>query len=638
MKSLLVPLQKYEKIAGDLKLPGRLILTSPCVVDKLPLEQLKEELSNIGVEAKVSADATQSIIHMKRTNAMTHQDQYSLTVNKDNIEIISSNDAGAYYALQTLRDLIRLYGKNIPCCKIDDWPDFGRRGIMTDCSRGKVPKVSTVKQLIEFLAHWKINELQLYIENTFKFEKHPAIGKGFSPYTANDIVEIREYAELHHIQLVPTLASFGHFEKILSLPEYQHLGELPGSRGMSGGTSLCPTDPQSIDLLSDMYDEFLPLFNSDQFNICGDEAYEVGKGRSKERADKIGIGPLYLEFIIKTKKLCDKHNKQVNMWSDIVMKHPEIIPQIPKDIIMLNWDYCATEKRAKESDKSGNGGRAWQSFKFKELDIPFVSCPGTSAWATHGSRLPWAIDNVAYQAHMATKHGGQGIINTDWGGFGHRNTLSAGLCSMAHSAAHSWCTAKVDDKNHVHLFCDFVFGDKDGKIADALKVLGDYNPGAIDQIYTSYLECLDKAEPLNMEGHAFDGFRVERNMRVNDVKPVWQEIIQRQETMSTLKWAEPSRSIGEFEKLILGEYALETDMHFLGCKRIDLALKLRDGQIIPKSAFSKHADELKECAVSFEKIWLAMNRQSRLCDNMIFFEKGIKEAQKLAIKLKTAKN
>ena len=626
MKSLLIPLQKCEEIAGDFKLPGTLILASSCVADKLPLEQLKAEFANIGVEAKVSADATQGTVQLKRINAMTHQDQYSLTVNKDNIEIISSSDAGAYYALQTLRDLIRLYEKNIPCCKIDDWPGFGRRGIMIDCSRGKVPKVSTVKKLIEFLAHWKINELQLYIENTFKFEKHPAIGKGFSPFTSSDILEIREHAEMHHIQLVPTLASFGHFEKILSLPEYQHLGELPGSRGMIAGTTLCPTNPQSIDLLSDMYDEFLPLFKSNQFNICGDESHGLGEGKSKERADEIGEGPLYLEFILKIKKLCDKHNKQVNMWSDIVMKHPEIIPQIPKDIVMLNWDYVATEKRAKESDKSGNGGRAWQSFKFKELDIPFVSCPGTSTWVTHGGRLQWALDDVAYQARMATENGAQGIINTEWGNFGHRNTIGASLCSMAHSAAHSWCSSKVDDKKHVHLFCDSVFGDKDGKIANALTILGDYNPKAIDQIYTSFLECLDKPKPLTMEGHIFDGSLVERNMKVNDVKPIWQEIIQRQEIMSTLKWAEPSRSIGEFEKSILGEYALETDMHSLGCKRIDLALKLRDGQAIPKSAFLKHADDFKECAVNFEKTWLAMNRQSRLCDNMIFFELAIKEA------------
>ena len=52
-------------------------------------------------------------------------------------------------------------------------------------------------------------------------------------------------------------------------------------------------------------------------------------------SERTGVGRVYLDFILKIRQLCLKHNKRVNMWGDIVLKHPEIIPSIPKDIVMF---------------------------------------------------------------------------------------------------------------------------------------------------------------------------------------------------------------------------------------------------------------------------------------------------------------
>ena len=57
---------------------------------------------------------------------------------------------------------MREYGHKLPCLKIRDWPDFARRGVMLDISRGRVPKLETLLDLAEKLADFKINELQLY--------------------------------------------------------------------------------------------------------------------------------------------------------------------------------------------------------------------------------------------------------------------------------------------------------------------------------------------------------------------------------------------------------------------------------------------------------------------------------------------
>ena len=98
-----------------------------------------------------------------------HQEFYSLTVSKTGIVISFREAGGLRAATATLRQLLREYGRRLPCLKIRDWPDFPRRGVMLDISRGRVPKLETLLDLAEHLADFKINELQLYTEHTFAY-------------------------------------------------------------------------------------------------------------------------------------------------------------------------------------------------------------------------------------------------------------------------------------------------------------------------------------------------------------------------------------------------------------------------------------------------------------------------------------
>ena len=205
--------------------------------------------------------------------------------------------------------------------------------------KGKVPKLGTLKELATWLSHWKINEIQLYVENVFTFKKHPEIGKGYSPFTSEEILSLQEHCKTHHIRLVGSLSSFGHFEKILSLPKYRHLGEKPGFRGFPGGTTLCPIDPDTIKLVAELYSEFVPLFKAEDFNVCCDETWELGKGRSEKKATRIGVGQVYLDFLLKIHRLCEKHGKRMNAWADIILNHPELLGKLPKDLVLLNWEY-----------------------------------------------------------------------------------------------------------------------------------------------------------------------------------------------------------------------------------------------------------------------------------------------------------
>ena len=95
---------------------------------------------------------------------------YELHIHKDSIKITAEGPAGAFYAVQTLRQIFT--HKEIPCLYIKDEPDFKYRGFYHDVTRGKVPTVATIKSLVDKMAYYKLNSLQLYVEHTYEFEEY----------------------------------------------------------------------------------------------------------------------------------------------------------------------------------------------------------------------------------------------------------------------------------------------------------------------------------------------------------------------------------------------------------------------------------------------------------------------------------
>ncbi|MGA1979986.1 MAG: glycoside hydrolase family 20 zincin-like fold domain-containing protein [Sedimentisphaerales bacterium] len=612
---LLVPVKKVIFRKGFFRWSARPILASPHSVDVLPLEQLSSDLTKQFLKASVVRNAFgPADVRMHRDEKIANDEAYRLIINQDGIEIFAKADAGAYYGLQTLRDLVSIYEKVLPTCIIEDKPDFRRRGIYHDCSRGKVPNLNTLKELVKWLAHWKINELQLYVENVFTFKQHPDIGKGFSPFTPEEILALQDYCRLHHIRLVGSLASFGHFEKILSLPQYSHLGEMPGFRNFPGGTTLCPIDTGSIKLISELYSEFVPLFEAEDFNVCCDENWELGKGRSKKRAFRIGVGGVYLEFILKIHRLCEKYGKRMNAWADMVLKYPDLLRKIPRDIVLLNWAY--------EQD----GANIARTREIAQSGTPLMVCPGTSSWLTHGSRLSNSMGNVKNFAAQGRRYHAEGLLNTDWGDQGHRNFLGASLHSFAHGAAHAWHGKAVDETRFTENFCYHVFGQKTNRLAETLKLLGDTYIICGKQsrneslLYHALVEPLLSTKPLTRSS-------------IDMMKPAGLQQILVQLSDAKL-WPELPKSIGLFEKLAFRELKLATRMDYLASRRALAAKALRAGKDVKKSELVQLGGSVKEMSEEFKKLWLLRNKTSRLQDNLKLFKQIERESYHLADKKK----
>src|SRR5882724_7676618 len=316
-------------------------------------------------------------IKVVRTHsAPNHPEGYALAISKTGIEISFRETGGLRAAVATLRQLLREYGRRLPFLKIRDWPDFARRGVMLDISRGRVPKLETLLDLVDRLADFKINEFQLYTEHTFAYRHYKSVWKNWGALTAKEIKTLDARCRELGIDLVPNQNSFGHLRYFLEDPRLKKLAEIaepyedPSGEFVRRPTTLAPKHRGTLPFLRELYDELLPNFSSEFFNIGCDEAWDLGRGQSKNFCERHGKGRVYLDFLKKIHREVSTRKRRMQFWGDIILHLPELIKELPDGVIALNWGYEANHPFAKETAQ------------FAKAKIPFYVCPGTSTWMT----------------------------------------------------------------------------------------------------------------------------------------------------------------------------------------------------------------------------------------------------------------
>ena len=406
-------------------------------------------------------------IKVVRTNsAPKHPEGYALTVSKSGIEISFRETGGLRAASATLRQLLHEYGRRLPCLRIRDWPDFPRRGVMLDISRGRVPKLETLLDLAEKLSDFKINELQLYTEHTFAYKKYKSVWQSWGALTAKEIQILDARCRELGIDLVPNQNSFGHLRYFLEDPRLKKLGELAEPYEaetkdfLRRPTTLAPNHPGTLPFVRGLYDELLPNFTSRYFNIGGDETWDLGKGQSKKLCEAKGKSRVYLDFIKKIHREVSARGKTMMFWGDIILKQPALIRELPKDIIALNWGYEADHPFEKEAAQ------------FAKAKIPFYVCPGTSTWQTLLGRHENGFANLRAAAKAGKKLGAIGYLNTEWGDGGHPQPLAVAWPLFAAGAALAWNSSALDEKILVTVLNRDVFEDAADKVAQAGLKLG----------------------------------------------------------------------------------------------------------------------------------------------------------------------
>ncbi len=355
--------------------------------------------------------------------SIKHGQGYRLDISPEKTTLAAKTNTGIFYAAATLIQIIQQHEPEtnfIPALTISDWPDFPVRGVMLDISRDKVPTLETVMDLVDRLAGWKVNQFQLYIEHTFAYHQHPEVWAKASPFTGQDIMELDAYCRERFIELVPNQNTFGHMNRWLEHKRYVHLAETTTGWDAWGTHfdtpwSINPTHPGSLKLVKSLLDEYLPYFSSKSINVGCDEPFDVGQGKNKELVEKVGRGRVYLDFVKKIYDEVTARGRKTQIWGDIIIEYPDLIPELPGDITVMEWGYEATHP----FDEHGA--------HFAKAGLQYYVCPGTASWNSIAGRTENALGNLINAAENGMKHGATGYLNTDWGDNGHWQTLTGQL-------------------------------------------------------------------------------------------------------------------------------------------------------------------------------------------------------------------
>jgi hexosaminidase len=529
-------------------------------------------------------------------DSASHPQGYVLTIKDGGIIIEASAPVGIFYGVCTLIQIVEQTGRTLPCLHISDYPDFAARGVMIDISRDKVPTMETLFMLVDMLAGWKINQVQLYTEHTFAYRNHPDVWARASPMTGEEILTLDAFCKERHIDLVPNQNSFGHMHRWLIHPRYAALAETHDAFQapwgvMQGPFSLAPDDPGSLELVRSLYDELLPHFSSRLFNVGCDETVDLGQGRSKDICAQRGVGRVYLDFLLKLYDAVKQHGRTMMFWGDIVNNHPELIGELPRDVIALEWGY--------EADHPFDRNCA----RYAEAGIPFYVCPGTSSWQSIAGRTDNALGNLHNAAEHGLKHGAIGYLITDWGDMGHWQALPISFPGFAVGAAFAWAYAANRTINVPAAVSRHAFTDPTGAMGQVAYDLGNvYRAVGYEPPNSSVLFWVLQApdtDARNLPPLDFD-----RALDAIDaaIQPIATERMTRADA-----------------PLILQEFDNTVRLLRHACRLGQLLVQPDGPGALPRRRLLN--DDMREIIREYERLWLARNRLGGLSDSVARLER-----------------
>lgn len=380
---------------------------------------------------------------------------YALIVNSKRIVVGGKTEAGTFYGLQTLKQMVRGEGANafIQGAKIVDFPTMRYRAFSDDISRGIVPTVDYIKRQIRTFAYFKMNMHSLYMEHTFASKLHPLYAPEEGSLSPEELKEIVAFANKYHVEIVPEQQTFGHLHKVLKFEKYNRLAEVPY------GDVLTPQEEESFKLVADWYKEIDEIFPSKFFHIGADETFELGEGRSREESKEKGVGKVYFRHINRVRDILQPYNRRLMMWGDIALNHPELIGDIPKEMVIMNWAYGARESYKSRIDP------------FKNAGLEQFVCPSVWNFNLIFPNNEFATVNIRNFVRDGQEAGAMGVMNTNWDDDG-ETLFEMTWYGVGLGAAAGWENAPLDIEKFDAKFDWSFFRAENANLTKDIRTLG----------------------------------------------------------------------------------------------------------------------------------------------------------------------
>jgi hexosaminidase len=387
-----------------------------------------------------------------------NEEGYVLVSTPRGVVVAGKSEAGTFYGLQTLKQLVRGEGASahVPGVRIVDWPAMRWRGVFDDINRGPVPTLDYMKRQLRTEAAFKVNLHSLNMENIVRWASHPLLGPEGGALTREEIRELVAYARRYHVELVPQQQTFGHLHKVLSLERYAPLAEAPY------GDVLSPQQEGTYKLVADWYKELDELFPGRFFHIGADETFELGEGQSREAVRAKGVGAVYFDHLRRVREILAPYRRRLMFWGDIALSHPELITSVPKEMIVMNWQYGARDSFQDRIKP------------FKDAGLEQFVCPGVHSWNQIFPAHDLTVRNVVNFVRDGQRAGALGVLNTQWDDDG-ESLFEAAWYGVVLGAAAGWQEGELDLARFERDF-DWAFFRAEGdSFVRSIRVLGSVN-------------------------------------------------------------------------------------------------------------------------------------------------------------------
>lgn len=320
-----------------------------------------QEMEQMGFT--VCPSGADSTIEFTLDTSVSQSEGYTMTVTADKISIRAAEKAGAFYALQTLKQFALSTQSDIifPACSITDYPRFPWRGLMLDCSRNFFP-VSFICKILDAAALHKLNIFHWHLSDDqgwrLPVDKYPLLteiggwrfdnrssayfGKIGGVYTKDDIHTVVKYAAERCITVVPEIDMPGHMSSLLAA--YPGFGCTGGPYRVEDRFGifddvLCMGNPELFTLIEGIFDAVTSLFPARYVHIGGDECPRVRWEKCpkcRKKMEELGIdsaGKLQPWFVSKLATMLEHRGKIPIGWDEVL----DDAEHLPGSLIVQSW-------------------------------------------------------------------------------------------------------------------------------------------------------------------------------------------------------------------------------------------------------------------------------------------------------------
>lgn len=325
-------------------------------------------------------------------------------------------------------------------------------------------------------------------------------------WTTADLKELLRQAKRDHFTVIPMVPLMGHLEWVLQWPWWAHLQENRDRR------ELCPSHPEAPAFARRLLETVLHLFPEAPFiHLGGDETYSLAtcpacKARGKTK------GEIYLDHFQPLFRQVRAAGKRPMIYGDMILAHPEIIDEVPREVVICDWDYWSghaadrilwghgtvnpgeswakvppTHRRYREYFVAGKGRLTpfpyTQFLKDKGFDVVLCSAAKSSGDNYCAPRTKLHVANAMAAAKRARQVGLDGVIVTSWAvRFNHLETNWPGIAA----SAWTYQDPSLDDRQVSAQFAEAFFGCSWPALFDDLDFLSPGLPDLHSQVYDPF--------------------------------------------------------------------------------------------------------------------------------------------------------